>query len=205
MYTFSFLGGGNAKTTTVEGGKCNLRALILFSRGFKVHHPLSVSPPSHIVLSSSLRINSLGFLLLYHMEHPTRPNQPGERKYSNPLKYAFDGHFLPATPPDDDEEDTPEITDFKDENSETGQSSESRYPEPSRAAGLAASLQVIANTMLRTELAELEMMKKREAYRLDALKRQAELEDEMTRMMLQTQAQIASFVHQNNSSKKRKS
>ncbi|KAK4398894.1 hypothetical protein Sango_1364900 [Sesamum angolense] len=171
--------------------------------GFKVQHPMS--PPSHIVLLSSLRINPSGFLallLLYHMEHPTRQNQPGERKYSNPLKYTFDGHFLPATPPD---EETPEITESKDENSETGQSSESRYPGPSRAAGLAASLQVIANTVLRTELAELEMMKKRETYRLESLKRRAEVEDEMTRMMLQTQAQIASFVHQNNSSKKRKS
>ncbi|KAI3456507.1 hypothetical protein Pfo_013170, partial [Paulownia fortunei] len=130
--------------------------------------------------------------------HPTQPKRPGEEtKSSNPLKYTFDGHFLPTTPPDDD---TTKTTESNHSNSETGQSSESRYSDPSRTA----SLQLIANTMLRMELAELEMMKKREAARLEAQKRQAELEDEMTRMMLQTQSHIASFVSQNSSSGKRK-
>lgn len=131
--------------------------------------------------------------------HQTQPQQPGEeRKSSNPLKYTFDGHFLPKTPPDDD---TPKTTESNHSNSETGQSSGSGYSDTNQTA----SFQLIANTMLRMELAELEMMKKRETARLEAEKRRAELEDEMTRMMLQTQSHIALFVSQNSSSKKRKS
>ncbi|KAL1537292.1 hypothetical protein AAHA92_29823 [Salvia divinorum] len=88
-------------------------------------------------------------------------------KTRNPLKYTFDGHFSPDTPRD-------------------GSTSESRCPN--------SSFQVIASSMVRMETARLEMVKKREMARLDAQRRQAELEDEMTRMMLQTQVRIASTV-----------
>ncbi|KAG6392362.1 hypothetical protein SASPL_146579 [Salvia splendens] len=88
-------------------------------------------------------------------------------KTRNPLRYTFDGHFSPDTPRDDS-------------------SSESRCSN--------SSFQVIADSMVRMETAQLEMMKKREMARLDAQRRQAELEVEMTRMMLQTQVHIASTV-----------
>ncbi|XP_057764968.1 uncharacterized protein LOC130985835 [Salvia miltiorrhiza] len=85
-------------------------------------------------------------------------------KTRNPLKYTFDARFSPDTPQDDSSE-------FSN-----------------------SSFQVIANSMARMEAAQLEMMKKREMARLDTQRRQAELDHEMTRMMLQTQAHIASTI-----------
>ncbi|KAL8461519.1 hypothetical protein ACS0TY_032847 [Phlomoides rotata] len=120
--------------------------------------------------------------------HQTRSKRPPkERKICNPLKYTFDGQCQPKTPPDDD---TTESNSDSDRHS---------------ATSVAASFQLLANSMLRMELAELEMMKSRETARLEAQRRQSELEYELTRMMLQTQSHIASFVSQNSSSRKRKS
>ena len=48
------------------------------------------------------------------------------------------------------------------------------------------------------------MIKSREALRCEAEKRRMESEAEMTRMMMHTQLQIASFVEGMNSSRKRK-
>lgn len=102
-------------------------------------------------------------------------------KTRTPLNYTFDAHFSPHTPDDDL---SPRSSDSK-----------SRPP----------TFQLIANTMLRMELAQLEMMKKRETARLEAQKRQAELEHEMTRMMLQTQVHIASMVYHTSTRKRNSS
>ncbi|KAI5672983.1 hypothetical protein M9H77_13347 [Catharanthus roseus] len=115
----------------------------------------------------------------------------------NPLKYAFDGGFLPgASPP----KDTPE---FEDGGGESDQSSESDA-ESSHAADLAESLREFSKSMLRIKLEELEMIKEREVLRLEAEKRRMELENQLTQMMMQTQLQIASFVCQKSSNRKRK-
>ncbi|KAG8385786.1 hypothetical protein BUALT_Bualt03G0081500 [Buddleja alternifolia] len=112
------------------------------------------------------------------------------------MKYTFDGRFFPTTPPD--------TTESEDEDSDTRQKPNSRYSAPSQTANLRSSIGVITNTMLKLEHAELRTMKKREMARLEAENRRAELEFEMTRMMLQTQLQIASLVSQNSSTRKRK-
>lgn len=125
--------------------------------------------------------------------------EPRERKR---LKYTLDaGRFSPAVPPDDGDAAGSESDEMKSEN---GESSESAYSSSCSTAGMAASFQVIANTMLRMELAQLEMVKRREADRLEAQMRRAQLEDEITQMMLQAQSHIASFVHQRSSARKRK-
>ncbi|KAL3820758.1 hypothetical protein ACJIZ3_006663 [Penstemon smallii] len=134
--------------------------------------------------------------------NPTQPNQPGERNHrSSPLTYTFNGQHLPTSPPDDE---TPYTSESNSQTSETGQSSDSEYSHPSKKSDLPASLRIIGESMLRIELAELEMMKKRETARLEAEKLRAEIEDKMTQMILQTQLQIASFVSQNSSTRKRK-
>lgn len=122
------------------------------------------------------------------MDNSTQSKRPGkERKVSNPLKYTFDGQLLPTTPPDDDK-------------TESNSDSETR-----RLPSVAVTFQLLTNTVLRMELAELEMMKNRETARLEAQRRQSDFEYELTRMMLQTQSHIASFVSQTSSSRKRKS
>lgn len=122
-----------------------------------------------------------------NMDYPTQVT-----KTRNPLTYTFDGHFSPDTPDDDDDDDG--------DSSPRSSESESQYRP------VTASFQLIANTMLRMELAQLEMMKKREIARQEAQRRHAELEHEMTRMMLQTQAQVASIVcHDTSTGRKRKS
>lgn len=52
----------------------------------------------------------------------------------------------------------------------------------------------MSESLLRMERAELEMVKAREASRLAAEKRRAELEIELTQVMVRTQLQIASCV-----------
>ncbi|XP_030552992.1 uncharacterized protein At4g22160 [Rhodamnia argentea] len=66
--------------------------------------------------------------------------------------------------------------------------------ESPRWTGVATSFRLFSESMLRMELAEVEMAKAREALRLEAERRRAELEGEMTRMLLQTQLQIATVV-----------
>ncbi|KAK3177577.1 hypothetical protein Dsin_028024 [Dipteronia sinensis] len=73
-----------------------------------------------------------------------------------------------------------------------------------RLADLSASFRVFSESLLRRELAEMEMMKSREALRCEAEKRRMETEGELTQMLVQTQLQIASFVAGKSTSRKRK-
>ncbi|EOA19075.1 hypothetical protein CARUB_v10007741mg [Capsella rubella] len=61
----------------------------------------------------------------------------------------------------------------------------------SDSTGLAAIIRVLSDSMLRRELAEMEMIKAREAARLEAEKRRLEMEVELTQMVLQTHLQAA--------------
>ncbi|KAI6698653.1 hypothetical protein NL676_018772 [Syzygium grande] len=56
--------------------------------------------------------------------------------------------------------------------------------------GMATSFWLFAKLMLRIKLVEVEMVKAKEALRLEAEWRHAELEGEMSRMRLQTRLQI---------------
>ncbi|KAL6332214.1 hypothetical protein AAG906_001929 [Vitis piasezkii] len=111
------------------------------------------------------------------MDGPIQPNRgsgTGEKR----LKYAFDAGFLSGAHPPD----TP-VT---------------------RLADLAASFRVFSESLARMELAEMEMLKAREAFRLEAEKRRLESEAEMTQMLLQTQLQIASLVSRSPSRKRKR-
>lgn len=126
----------------------------------------------------------------------------------NRLRYAFDAGFLSsgAHP-----HDSPQATDLDVGDSDDPPSSDSE-PESSdasngmstRLTGLAASLRVLSDSLLRTERAEAEMAKTREALRLQSERRRVESEAEMTQMLLQTELQIASLVSRRNPSRKRK-
>lgn len=122
------------------------------------------------------------------------------------LKYAVDAGFLSGPHPDD----TPNALALDDEesgrappSSDDSESCESAGESP-RLASLAASFRVFSESLLRMERAQLEMAKAREASRLESEKRRIESEAELTRMMRQTQLQIASFVLQQSPSRKRK-
>ncbi|XP_018829621.1 uncharacterized protein At4g22160-like [Juglans regia] len=121
------------------------------------------------------------------------------------LKYAVDAGFLSGPHPND----TPNALALDDEesgrapSSDDSESCESAGESP-RLASLAASFRVFSESLLRMERAQLEMAKAREASRLESEKRRIESEAELTRMMRQTQLQIASFVLQQSPSRKRK-
>lgn len=66
--------------------------------------------------------------------------------------------------------------------------------EETRLSGLAESLQILTESLLTMEQAEMEIFKSREAIRLEEEKRRLESEAEMTRMLLHCQLQIASFL-----------
>ncbi|KAF8414145.1 hypothetical protein HHK36_002144 [Tetracentron sinense] len=131
------------------------------------------------------------------------PNRD-EKDHGNRLKYAFDGGFLSGAHPPD----TPLTVDVDDEDSSIPQSSESESSdsvgESKRFSDLAASIQVFSGSLLRMELAEIEMLKAREALRVEAERRRVELEDEMTQMFLSTQLQMASFLARESRNRKRK-
>ncbi|CAH8275754.1 unnamed protein product [Arabidopsis lyrata] len=57
------------------------------------------------------------------------------------------------------------------------------------STGLSAIIRVLSDSLLRTELAEMEMIKAREAARLEAEKRRLEMEVDLTQMVLQTHLQ----------------
>jgi hypothetical protein len=118
-----------------------------------------------------------------------RPN----REEENRLKHACDAGMVTGEVPSDSEDSNNPL-------SSDSVSSES----PPRLADLAASFRVFSESMARMDLAEMEMIKAREASRLEAEKRRMELEAELTRMMLQTQLQIASIVAGKGTSRKRK-
>ncbi|XP_018468438.1 uncharacterized protein At4g22160 isoform X1 [Raphanus sativus] len=57
------------------------------------------------------------------------------------------------------------------------------------STGLPAVMRILSDSLLRTELAEMEMIKARETARWEAEKRRMEMELELTRMALQTHLQ----------------
>ncbi|XP_059624474.1 uncharacterized protein At4g22160 [Cornus florida] len=133
----------------------------------------------------------------------SEPNR-GARNDEKRLKYAFDAGFLSGANPSD----TPNTVDADDGDSATLKTSDSESSDSDcdskQLAGLAASFRVFSESMLRMELAEMEMIKAREALRYEAEKRRVESEAEMTRMLLQTQLQIASFLSRTCVNRKRK-
>ncbi|KAK8493565.1 hypothetical protein V6N13_062832 [Hibiscus sabdariffa] len=126
------------------------------------------------------------------MADPSAPAQPTVTKDDNCLKYSCDAGFFsnahPSDTPNLDEEDSndpPPTFDSDDCDSEC---------DSTPLTDLSASLRVFSDSILKMELAGMEMVKAIEASRCEAEKRRAELEVELTRMMLRTQSQIASFV-----------
>ncbi|XP_010252531.1 PREDICTED: uncharacterized protein At4g22160 [Nelumbo nucifera] len=130
-----------------------------------------------------------------------RETQP----HDNRLKHAFDAGFLSGSHPPD----TPRTVDVHEEEDpiiraiSDSESSDS-IGESKWWADLAASVHVFTGSMLRMELAEMEMIKAREAWRVEAERRLIESEAEMTQMLLETQLQVASFLSQKNRKRKRK-
>ncbi|GLT72658.1 hypothetical protein SLA2020_445730 [Shorea laevis] len=125
------------------------------------------------------------------------------RNAESHLKYAVDAGFLsgahPNAPDLDDEESNQPASSDSESCDSVGESE-----LPHGLANLAASFRVFSESLLRMERAQLEMAKAREASRLEAEKRRVELEAELTRMLLQTQLQIASFASRQSPSRKRK-
>lgn len=64
-----------------------------------------------------------------------------------------------------------------------------RSSDSTTSMGLSAVIRVLSDSLLRTELAGMEMIKAREAARWEAEKRRLEMEVELTRMVLQTHLQ----------------
>ncbi|KFK28790.1 hypothetical protein AALP_AA7G048500 [Arabis alpina] len=60
-----------------------------------------------------------------------------------------------------------------------------RSYDSTTSTGLLGIIRVLSDSLFRTELAEMEMIKAREAARWEAEKRRLEMEVELTRMMLQ--------------------
>ncbi|KAI3823846.1 hypothetical protein L1987_05291 [Smallanthus sonchifolius] len=73
-----------------------------------------------------------------------------------------------------------------------------------KSSGVAASLRDFAESMMRRQGAELEMMKTREVVRIEAENRRLERETELTEMMLKTQLQLSSFICSQTCDRKRK-
>ncbi|KAJ6725219.1 hypothetical protein OIU85_023072 [Salix viminalis] len=115
------------------------------------------------------------------------------REEKNRLKHACDAGMVSGEVPSDSEDSNNPLS-----------SDSVRSESPPRLADLATSFRVFSESMARMDLAEREMIKAREASRLEAEKRRMELEAELTRMMLQTQLQIASIVAGKGTSRKRK-
>lgn len=144
-----------------------------------------------------------------------RAGRPNRRAYDerNRLRYAFDAGFLSrAHCPTGDVPRAPDLAhDDEDSNSNSnsppGPGSESDADsdgESTSRSDVAASLRVVSDSLLKTERAESEMAKAREALRLEAEKRRAESEAELTQMVMRTQLQIASLCSRPVPSRKRK-
>lgn len=114
----------------------------------------------------------------------------------NRLKYTCDAGFISNTP-NLDEEDSNDPLCFDSNNYD------SEY-DSAQLTDLSASLRVFSDSMLRMELAGMEMIKAMEASRCEAEKRRVESEAELTRMMLRTQSQIASYIAGDGENRKRK-
>ncbi|CAA7031023.1 unnamed protein product [Microthlaspi erraticum] len=86
-------------------------------------------------------------------------------------------------------------SDSYDSETESNRSSDSetesnRSSDSTTTKGLTAIIRVLSDSMLRTEMAEMEMIKAREAARWEAEKKRLETELEMTRMVLQTHLEV---------------
>ncbi|KAK2644570.1 hypothetical protein Ddye_019765 [Dipteronia dyeriana] len=129
------------------------------------------------------------------MDEPASRAGPHRRPglNENRQKHAVDAGFPSGAPREEEFSDS----DSCDSVSESSSS-------PTRLADLSASFRVFSESLLRRELAEMEMMKSREALRCEAEKRRMETEAELTQMLVQTQLQIASFVAGKSTSRKRK-
>lgn len=114
----------------------------------------------------------------------------------NRLKYTCDAGFISNTP-NLDEEDSNDPLGFDSNNYD------SEY-DSAQLTDLSASLRVFSDSMLRMELAGMEMIKAMEVSRCEAEKRRVESEAELTRMMLRTQSQIASYIAGDGENRKRK-
>ncbi|XVE87729.1 hypothetical protein DITRI_Ditri19aG0011300 [Diplodiscus trichospermus] len=119
------------------------------------------------------------------------------------LKYTCDAGILsntgPSNTPNLDEEDSNELLGFDSDNSDSESECDS-----TPLTDLPASLRIFSDSMLKMELAGMEMIKAMEASRCEAEKRRVEAEGELTRMMLRTQSQIASFIAGDRENRKRK-
>ncbi|KAF8046588.1 hypothetical protein N665_3595s0001 [Sinapis alba] len=82
------------------------------------------------------------------------------------------------------DEDGPDDPLSSDSKTESNWSSDS-----TTSMGLSAVMRILSDSLLRTELAEMEMIKARESARWEAKKRRMEMEVELTRMVLQTHLQ----------------
>ncbi|PON52153.1 hypothetical protein PanWU01x14_211430 [Parasponia andersonii] len=138
-----------------------------------------------------------------HQTGRTGPNRR-DRNDENRLKYGFDAGFLSGV----HAQSALNLDGGADSNVPPSCDSEtdSSDGKSTRLTGLAASLRVLSDSLLRTERTEAELMKRREALRLQAEKRRVESEAELARMLLRTELQIASFVSRPSSvpSRKRK-
>ncbi|XP_039048780.1 uncharacterized protein At4g22160-like isoform X2 [Hibiscus syriacus] len=130
------------------------------------------------------------------------PNAPGQPKDDNSLKYPCDAGVSsdahPSDTPNLDEEDSNDPlpgSDSDDCNSEC---------DSTPLTDLPTNLRVFSDSILRMELARMEMVKAMEASRCEAEKRRVESEAELSRMMLWTQSRIASFVAGDGDNRKRK-
>ncbi|KAK8629537.1 hypothetical protein V6N13_078373 [Hibiscus sabdariffa] len=132
------------------------------------------------------------------MADPSAPAQPTVTKDDNCLKYSCDAGFFSNAHPSD----TPNLD--EEDSNDPPPTFDSDDCDSTPLSDLSASLRVFSDSILKMELAGMEMVKAMEASRCEAEKRRAESEVELTRMMLRTQSLIASFVAGDGDNRKRK-
>ncbi|XP_076900476.1 uncharacterized protein At4g22160-like [Bidens hawaiensis] len=93
--------------------------------------------------------------------------------------------------------------DDDDHQADSASEDKGRYSGTSRRS-VAASLRDFAESMLMRHEAELEMIKAREALRIEAENQRLERENELTELMLKTQLQLTSFICSQACDRKRK-
>ncbi|KAK9084764.1 hypothetical protein Sjap_025175 [Stephania japonica] len=114
------------------------------------------------------------------------------------LTYAFDAGFLSGAPPPDSPTST--VDSPRDADPESRDSPR----EPNQLTDLRACLRVFTESYLRMEAAEMEMIKSREASRIEAERRRAETESVIAHMLARNQVQIAEFLARKSRNRKRK-
>lgn len=125
------------------------------------------------------------------MEEPTGGTKP--IKCSEDQKRQKYGRYAAGSSSDElliGNSDAPPHSETETSHISTGEDSGSSGEETG-LSGLAESLQILTKSLLT---AEMEIFRAREAIRLEEEKRRLESEAEMTRMLLQCQMQIASFL-----------